>query len=74
MDKAKLVHIKFLDHSQCDGDAATPIECEVVGFLYRETRLAYYVATWICAGDINNPDTDVYVIVKHKGIKLQVIK
>ena len=59
----KIIYIKFLDHGYFSGYEAKPLECEVVGMLIKEDRQAYYVATWISDGIVDE-NTEQYVILK----------
>lgn len=76
MDKInkQIVVVNFLDHCFTDGQNMKPIECEVVGYLIKEDKQAYYVASWICDEKINDDNTDIYVIVKHPGIRIKKVK
>ena len=72
--KFKLVHLEFWDHVSGPGDDADPLKCEVVGILYKETKLAYYIASWICDEEIRNQNSEVYAILKSTVTKKRVIK
>jgi hypothetical protein len=72
--KVRLVHLTFWDHVQASGDNAEPIKCELVGWLYKESKIAYYLASWICEENINNPNSECYVILKSTVTKKRVVK
>ena len=72
MKTSKLVHLKFLDHAYFSGYEAKPLECEVFGRLYKEDKDAYYIATWISDGILDD-NTEQYVILKSAVTKKKII-
>lgn len=62
--KYPIVYIKFLDHVSGSLGVLSPYECEVVGVLYKEDKLCYYVATWVCEREWGGDNSDGYVILK----------
>lgn len=62
--KRTLLYLKFWDHYQTDTDDARPIICEVFGVLWKEDALSYYVLSWICDGELQNSNNEVFVILK----------
>lgn len=73
LKKCKLVHLTFWDHASHNGEEIEPIECELVGWLYKESDIAYYIACWICDKEIININTDSYAILKSTVIKKKVL-
>ena len=63
--------MRFLDHTMASGDEAGLIQCDVWGLLVGETKNAYTVATWVCGGAVKNHNTEVFTILKHKGLKIK---
>lgn len=68
--KCPIVRVYFTDHCQATGGEAELAKCQVFGVLIKETPEAYYVASWVADGVVDN-NTDSYAILKHKGIKLE---
>lgn len=74
MKKFPIVHIKFLDHCLTDGTETQPISCEVMGYLTHEDKGCYVVASWVCDSQVNSENNEVFVIVKHPGVKKRVLR
>ena len=72
--KYPIVLIKFLDHVQCSGEDPRPAECEAVGFLVKEDKDSYQLLTWHADYVINDSNAELFVIVKHPGIKVRRLK
>lgn len=72
-----IVHIQGLDHSASHGgeyEAASPIPMDAVGFLYKETKEAYYVVPMVFGYDLSDGQNVSIAIVKHPGIKIRKLK
>ena len=68
-----LVGVHFLDHSECqgkdpnsssDGEKICLTSCYVVGFLEKETELAYQITSWITDSDFCDWNTRTDCILK----------
>lgn len=59
-----LIGLRFYDHSMDNATDITPIVCDVVGWLFKEDSLSYYVAVWICNGKVNDHNTEAFQILK----------
>lgn len=57
------IFIEFWDHSQATCGMSEPIKCFVIGWLLKETKLHYSIATWLTE---EGPDenTDSYAILR----------
>lgn len=69
-----IVHISFRDHAAASGNNLAACEIDLFGVLVKEDKEHYYVASWVCDKDVASSDTDCYVVVKHKGIKIRRLK
>jgi hypothetical protein len=65
------IYLKFLDHSQCPGDQAGPIECEMWGLLVGEDKNCYLIASWVCAGNPADANSEVFSVLKKTVLKLR---
>lgn len=74
MNPYPLIHITFLDHSMGSPDDAKPYQCEVFGVLYKEDDRAYYLASWVCNGDISEHNNECYAILKSCVLKKRRLK
>lgn len=72
--KLPLVRIDFDDHAQTTGGEANHVTCTVFGILYRESKKAYYVTSWISDGEFNGINSDTYCVLKGTVIKFQKIR
>ena len=72
--RAPIVHISFNDHSMDTSDNAAPVKCDVFGVLYKEDKVAYYIATCVCGGDPTDGNSETFVVVKQPGIKIKRLK
>lgn len=72
--KYPIVHVRFLDHSMTTGEDIRVIPCEVIGYLVKEDSNSIAIASWVCDGIIDSQDTELFVIVKHKGLKIRKLK
>ena len=72
--KKQVVAVQFLDH--CTGSESTlaPVKCEVVGLLLYEDDLYLRVASWICEGQADNPNNELYVILKSCITRRRVLR
>lgn len=68
-----IVKIDFLDHSECSGENVGVVPVQVIGYLIYEDRIHYQVASWVADSGIDHPDTVVFTVVKHKGVKVKKI-
>lgn len=59
-----LIGLRFYDHSMDNADNIALIVCDVVGWLYKEDNLSYYVAVWICDGKVRDHNTEAFQILK----------
>lgn len=75
MKLPQMAIIKFLDHCKYSGkvDDVKPLQCELVGVIYKQDKLCYYVATWLADGVVDD-NTEHYVILKSVVTKLIPIK
>lgn len=64
MIKAPLVALTFLDHCFDNGEDIRPIECTVMGALYKEDKDAYYVVSWVAGNNPSDSNSDCYAILK----------
>lgn len=70
----RTVAITFYDHSRTlRGGVNPPMVCELKGDLIGECGIAYYLATWISDGQVDD-NTDSYTILKSTVIKLRYLK
>jgi len=65
---------KFKDHCQGPADSTHPIDCEVIGVLREETKDAYYIISWVCNGNLSDPNSEVYCILKSCVISYKKIR
>lgn len=72
--KAPLVRVTFLDHCMTQGDKMQPIQCEAVGFLVKEDKTALYIATWVCDNVVESHNSEIFCIIKHKGLKIKKVR
>lgn len=72
MKKCKLMTVTFWDHCNGDATAAKAIKCSVVGWLFKESNLSYYLAHWVAEGDPAGENSEVNVILKSTVIKKRV--
>lgn len=71
-----IVCIQFYDHCMFSGAHSDPIQCEVFGVLHKETKHAYYIASWVADGKIED-NSEQYCILKGvvKSVKrLRLVK
>ena len=76
MKKPFVACIKFYDHSMVNGNETQdlePIICEVYGVIYKETKLAYYIASWVTNGILDH-NTEQFVILKSAVLKVRRLK
>lgn len=59
-----LVGLTFWDHSMDNAVDLAPIKCQIVGWLFKEDDLSYYVASWVCDNKINDRNTEAYQVLK----------
>ncbi len=71
MKKFPLVHVRFLDHSMSEGHQQTLVECEVFGLLIHEDNLQVVIASWVADGMVLGPNSEIFSLVKHKGMKIK---
>lgn len=71
--KAKPVRITFWDHCHVIGRDAAPCLCEVIGALYKEDHLAYYVLSWVVEKQLD-ADCEQFVILKSTVVTVQELK
>jgi hypothetical protein len=71
--KYPLVEIYFYDHASANGQQHLPPTCLAYGRLIREDSYAYYLAPWI-ADSVFDEHSDVYPVVKTKGLKIRRLK
>jgi hypothetical protein len=68
MKKSKLkpVEVTFWDHCRQTGDFAglEPLQCIVMGYMAKETDLAYYILSWMVDQDATNDNNEWYVVLK----------
>lgn len=72
--KRQLVYIKFWDHASGPSNDTAPIMCEVFGILKEENKLAYTVVSWICSGNLGDPNSDCYCILKSAVLTYRVLE
>jgi len=60
--KLPIVHVKFLDHVYASGGESDPIPCEVFGLLYKKTKKAFYICSWVAPDSPGN--NDVYTLLR----------
>ena len=65
------VVIEFRDHSTLNAQAMVPMQCEVIGWLVREDKVAYCLATWVSDGLLEDPNTEGFVILKSAITKMR---
>jgi hypothetical protein len=69
--------VQFWDHSMgkdLEGDRLLPLRCEVMGLLVYEDDLYIRVASWVTNGEVDNPNNEMYAILKSTIIRRKVIK
>lgn len=59
-----LVGLRFHDHGIGTSDSLTVVTCDVVGWLYKEDELSYYLASWICDGSVVDSNTEACQVLK----------
>jgi hypothetical protein len=64
MKKYSLVEAFFLDHYTVRGRVERPVTLRVVGYLYKEDKYYYYLATCIAEDDFYNYDTETFAVLK----------
>lgn len=69
-----LIGLRFYDHSMHNALELAPIECDVVGWLYKEDKLSYYIATWICDSKVMDQNTEAFQILKSTVVSRYEIK
>jgi hypothetical protein len=72
--KKRVVAIQFLDH--CTGSDANlaPVKCEVVGLVLFENAEYIRVASWITEGQADNPNNELYVILKSCILQRRILR
>lgn len=71
--KARLVMMEFWDHCQTTGEQHRgPIKCKVIGMLYKQDKLAYYIATWVSEDDLDH-NAEQFVILKKVVTKITTL-
>lgn len=68
-----LIGLRFYDHSMGSGDSIGLITCDIVGWLYKEDALSYYVATWICNGQVIDSNSEAFQVLKSTVVKRYVM-
>lgn len=68
-----LIGLRFYDHSMGSGDSVDLITCDIVGWLYKEDNLSYYVATWICNGRVIDSNSEAFQVLKSTVVKRYVL-
>jgi hypothetical protein len=66
--------LRFHDHVQTHGENMNVVECEAIGYLVKEDKLAYYLASWICDSTVNTSDTEMFGILKSTVTKKRRLK
>lgn len=78
LEKLPVVELTFFDHTfheHHDGlDSMHLMPCHLYGLLVKEDATTYYVATWVCDGQSNHLENDVYTIARSCVINLRVLK
>lgn len=72
-----IVHIQGLDHSASHGgeyESAEPTPMDVVGFLYKETKTAYYVVPMVFGYNLADGHNVSISVVKHPGLIMRRLK
>jgi len=73
MFMAQPVYIRFWDHAMNSGEDAALCKCEVLGFLYKKDRRAYYVASWI-ADQTLDANTEQFSILRKAVIQITYLE
>lgn len=60
----KVVHIRFWDHLSSNAKELEPCICETVGVLREETKLAYWIISWIYNSNLGDENSEGYCILK----------
>lgn len=66
--------LTFHDHIATHGDHMVVVECEAMGYLVKEDKLAYYLASWVCDSTVNISDTEIFGILKSTVSKKRRLK
>lgn len=75
LNRYKLVHITFLDHYMGpSNELPGPFICEAFGVLAEETKLHYKVVSWVGGGDVNDHNSEGYVILKSTVVEVRRLK
>jgi hypothetical protein len=70
-----LVRIDLMDHCyRPNGDPGDVVPCRVYGLLMEDTKTYYRIMPWVADNNTESDDSDSYIVVKHKGIKLHKIR
>jgi hypothetical protein len=67
-----LVKVTFLDHCLTKSGVSPPIECVLYGLLIGQDKDAYYIASWIACGEIDE-NSDTHTILKSAVKKMKKI-
>lgn len=62
--KPRFVEVEFLDHCVSEGSNVRPIPCVVVGTLVGECKDAWYVASWLAEGQVDDNMTSFTILKK----------
>ncbi len=69
-----LARVDFIDHADCSSTFASTIPCTVWGLIVEETETHIHVLKWCADKDENSHNSEVWAIVKHKGIRVDKIR
>jgi len=74
MKKARLCYIIFDDHAMSSGGHEGLIECQVIGYLIKQDKSAYYVVSWLCNNDPEDHNSEIFTIAKGATKKIRFLK
>jgi hypothetical protein len=68
--KVPIVKVDFLDHVMSPGDESGLIQCTAIGYLVKQDKQSITICSWLSGTDLLDHDSEVYVLLKHKGMKI----
>jgi hypothetical protein len=72
--RAPYVSILFLDHAYGTPANAGPIPCEVIGRIIHEDEIHYQVVSWVCNDTLDDPNNEVFTVLKSAVTKVRRLK
>jgi hypothetical protein len=62
--KKSAIAVQFWDHCTGSDPHLKPIMCEVIGIVLYEDDLYIRIASWVCNAEVDNPNNELFVVLK----------